>query len=225
MNEFDLLINQYLEELPEENRRILTSSKWQQTAGQIALKYSLSNTQRESMIRQIWITLIGGGEIEELKNELKDDLVISSVLANQLYEEINERIIKPILVKIEEILEPKEENVSENENFVYNSLDVPPDNLPTDEIFTEKENQIVEKEDMPTTETKPQEILKEVGKKDGELDAVYTNNTQQTTKPETKQENPKPFDFNQKLNNITTTSKEPFIQKTYTSDPYREPLE
>ncbi len=212
MNEFDLLINKYLEEIPQEARRVLMSSRWQQSAGQIATKYSLTEQQKESMIQEIWIALIGGGEIEELANELKDNLVISSILANQLYEEINQRIFEPIVSKLEQTLEPKKE-VKKEVNLIHNSLDIPPENLPTEENL-KAETPAVEKtsEDRAVADTvKTIEIVPE---KPTENTATYKN----------EKESPKPFDFNSKLSQITTSSKEDIV-KEYSKDPYREPIE
>lgn len=222
MNEFDIKINEYLEELPEQTRKVLVSTRWQNIANQIAKKYSLSETQTESMIREIWIVLIGGGDFEKFEELLQSEISISNLLAKELSEEIENRIFKVI---IEKLTEKTDDQIDVVVNVLdKDSKDIPPDNLPTE--YVEEEKLLNGKIDNYLQASKP---VLETKKINEETEVKPEPEKSETIKqePEIKKDI-KPFDFNAKLNSTTSVSKEPINQnpvKNYSNDPYREPIE
>jgi hypothetical protein len=232
MNEFDLKINEYLQELPEKTRSVILSSRWQSTANQIAKKYSLTNEQTEILIQQIWIFLIGGGDIENMTNELKDELGLSQLLAGEIYTEIEERIFKTIINKLNET-EEKKEATKETVFEVENPSDIPPDNLPTGEIDLDDEDfdikeegeQKNQPEDTGTNENTKNQIHNSITEFKVETpQEIQTEPVPQIPTPP-KQET-KSIDFNSKFDTVvkqTDTENRP--TKSYVSDPYREPIE
>ena len=204
MNEFDLLINQYLNDLPEKIRKVLLSIKWQQTIGQISTKYSLTEEQKNSLIRELWMIFVGAEKPDDLPNNIKNEVGVSLILANQLSEEINKSIFNLLVKKVDEFDQQKNVNTVENKNndFIHNSLDVPPNNLPTEDQMDENIEKI---ENNPV-------IL------DNEKNPKITINIDDESKN-------KPFDFNSKLNEVTKSSKETDIPNVSSHDPHREPIE
>lgn len=235
MNEFDIKINEYLGELPEETRKVLVSSRWQTVASQIAKKYSLSENQTEGMIREIWIVLIGGGDIEKFEESLREELSVSNLLSTELTEEIENKIFKPIIEKLSE-----KDDVSDN--YKTNEIDefrkdIPPDNLPTEYGLDEEDHSLEEKNDNYLDESlqKPEDDPETNEVLDKNDNLILEDQTEkkgdeenQLEKAEIQKDSPKPkFDFNSKLEKVTTVSKEPEskIEKSYSQDPYREPIE
>lgn len=233
MNEFDLKINEYLQELPEKTRSVILSSRWQSTANQIAKKYSLTNEQTEILIQQIWIFLIGGGDIENMTNELKDELGLSQLLAGEIYTEIEERIFKTIINKLNET-EDKKEATKETVFEVENPSDIPPDNLPTGEIDLDDEGFDTKEEgeqknqigNIKLDENTKNQILNSITEFKVETpQEIKTEPFPQIPTPPTQQET-KSIDFNSKFDTVikqTNTENKP--TKSYVNDPYREPIE
>lgn len=206
MDEYNKLIEECTNNLPDDSRVVLKSTDWKKILLEIANKYSLKNEQYLKLEELVLFVLLAIEDENDLKQNIENEVLVSSILAEELKNEISDRIFSLIIKRFEDLqekdkrMEDGDENeaddsemiesvyipIPENTNQKYDNLDIPPINLPTeenipDDFVNNKLNQVVisKKEDIP--EIKPAVDQKPIP------------------------QNP--------------------IIKSYTADPYREPVE
>jgi hypothetical protein len=206
MDEYNKLIEECTNNLPDDSRVVLKSTDWKKILLEIANKYSLKNEQYLKLEELVLFVLLAIEDENDLKQNIENEVLVSSILAEELKNEISDRIFSLIIKRFEDLqekdkeMEDGDENeaddsemiesvyipIPENTNQKYDNLDIPPINLPTeenipDDFVNNKLNQVVisKKEDIP--EIKPAVDQKPI-------------------------------------------SQNPII-KSYTADPYREPVE
>jgi len=190
------------------------SNRWVDKVSEISLKYSLTKENTNALISEVLLVLLDLEEGSNLVHNLQHEAGISEVLAEQLTEDINDRILN-IPEKVLQTPPPEEPQ----ETLDKKSLDIPPPNLPGEMIGEESvvPAPTLEQTSVPEIQVIPPQTLK-----DTRILTSQAGPTPQTTPTEA----PKPSFIASKLTQTTKpTQPLPEIPKTYTIDPYREPIE
>lgn len=143
MSEFEQEIKKLVDELPPESRRVVLSGKWEKILREISLKYNLSDTLYQIVSDEIWIVLVGGGDVDLFNESLLESGQFSDILANEISEEVRNRIFIPIIKELEKTQAQNEEENGLDEDWptTYH-IDIneentektsPPENLPVSE--------------------------------------------------------------------------------------------
>lgn len=200
--------------LPSHIRDVISHAAWKPRIEELALKYSLTEEQKNALTTEVLLILVAIVPEDELAENIKNELAVSSILAEQLSEEIGERIFS----WIQKLYTEKEKSLltQNTSHSQENTLDIPPPNLPG-EVIEEEENEFVAKPTPIQDQVKDFFAPKEV-----EVPVVAAAPSSFIRPIETPLEEPapqKPQSFiSQKLSQPTAPQK-------YTADPYREPIE
>lgn len=205
-------IQTYLQKLPPVVQKCITSTEWETKISDIGKKYSLTTTQTTDLEMEILLVALGIESDEDMVENIKNQLSISETLAEQLTEDANERIYQWIYKKLN-----NEKEVSET--LDKKSLDIPPPNLPGEMIGEES---VIPAPTLEQTLVPEIHVIPPQPLKDTHILTSQAGPTPQTTPTEA----PKPSFIASKLTQTTKPIQPlPEIPKTYTIDPYREPIE
>jgi len=86
-------------EIPERNRLAINSTKWAETTEEISKKYYLDDEEKNMLIAEVALVLLGVNNYEFLKIAMEDLGLTQNEVAN-IFREIEERIFNPISKKI-----------------------------------------------------------------------------------------------------------------------------
>lgn len=231
----------YKKVLPREIKDLIcSSSTWIVRGKEIALKYSLNNVQTGTLINTIFFVLTGIDIGDKLADTLSSKLDVSSLLGEQIYEDMEGRIFKYNIESLQ-----KKNGGIEKKNAFQNTLDIPPANLPG-EIIENENNEQQNTEPTPSREMSfagtPQTPFASAQNAQTNPSTLYTPENKpvfsfkassseplikpapQTPSPQTPTQ--KPSFISSKLSQPTRPQTPPSeAPKTYTVDPYREPIE
>jgi hypothetical protein len=214
-----------LETLPSHIRDVVVHTSWEAKIKELALKYSLTEEQESLLFTEVLLVLTAVSSEEELAENIENELGVSGILAEQLAEEIGQRIFS----WIQRLYTEKEKSLTteaEKEN-----LDIPPINLPGEVIeespsswlpsSKEKSPSILQDQVnsffAPTPATEPAIEVKP--------EPISIPQTPITPPVQTPPQ-PQSFIANKLTQPIKIEPKAPIeIPKTYSVDPYREPIE
>ena len=210
----------YIKQLPPHMRDAVLAMDWLPHVDEIGQKYSLTEEQVGSVIYEVLFVLSGMEDEDNLTENIKEELDVSSVLAEQIHEDIKTRVIGFLLKKVEQ--KERTEKYSKNESGTAPESS---SEIPTGPIADVSQKEML---DIPPTNL-PGEVI------EGNSDVVSEANQPSTPIP---LQNPSSSTFIQtKLSQITTSTHvapettTPHIppqfipNKSYETDPYREPLE
>ncbi len=224
MENEEQIIKDAYKTLSDDVKSIIGSSEWLKRVQEIGQKYSLTVEQIDSLGYEILFTFLNLQSPDLLNETIEEELDISSILAEQIVEEIEERIFAWAMKKIEQKQTPE---------IKENTLDIPPPNLPGEII----EEFIKEKVPVVVSTTPTATLLRDEVKDFFAQPTQQENLTPQETPvpqqstftPPMEQpfvpQSPRSF-ITQKLTQPSTLSTPPVdTPKTYSVDPYREPIE
>ena len=171
---------------------------------------------------EVLFTFLNLQSSDLLNETIEEELDISTILAEQIVEEIEERIFAWAMKKIEQRQEPE-----------INTLDVPPQNLPGEEIVEASKETPIQTTSEPMIEkvaVPPRNDVKDFFAPTPMPIEGETESRPITPKPIPVITPPPVFKPSFIANKLTQATKlaptTPIeIPKTYTTDPYREPLE
>lgn len=217
----------YIESLPKELKAVISDPNIENRTREIAKKYSLSVDQEEGLIDIVMLILTGIESPDTLEENIISDLSVSGIVAEQIINDLDNRVFDYALKEL-----GVEDNESKSEKVGSTLPEIRPDNLPAVEtvnqtgapaktsvpVYTPKPKFMVEKEPVQSPVSVPR--FKAVPMGDEEM--IGQNFIPNIA--------PKPNAsgiIESKLNSITknieeVTKTEP--PKTYTKDPYREPI-
>jgi hypothetical protein len=133
----------YIEQLPPKVQVFVFSGDWLEKTNQIATKYSLTETQSESLSDIVLFILIGLEKPENLLTAIVSELNISELLAEQIIEDINNRIFDVAIQKTTEEndnIEIRPEILPMVEGGEKVKVVPPPVNLPTEPEISKPQN-------------------------------------------------------------------------------------
>jgi hypothetical protein len=243
------ILPEYKKAVPRDIKDLIcTSSVWMVRGNEIALKYSLNNLQTNTLINTIFFILVGVEPGTKLGDILRSKLDVSSLLGEQIYDDVEARIFKYNIESLQ-----KKNNGFEKKNILQNTLDIPPANLPG-EIIENNEQQNIESVPPAHTQPTPSREISFAGAPQTPFNSTQDVQTNPSTlyapenkaafsfktpssepliEPATQAQTPspqtptqKPSFISNKLSQSTKPQIPPFeVQKTYSVDPYREPIE
>lgn len=223
-------INELISKLPQDIKDLVYDGAWEQRTRDVANKYSLSPDKIELLVDSVFFVIIGADKIEDLPKSMKVELALSDIVTEQVMEDLLKRVfenaIKFLQSKknkpksstpstIPEIRPETVPMVERTENKVGVPRYIPTENKPESNIGTSKIN--YNKTEAGETVQK----VAEVPRFNMAKEEVVSSTTQN------KQTNI----IDEKLNSVTSGITEELVQKTtpivksYSVDPYREPLE
>ena len=215
----------FVEQLPESIQKRITTPEWLRRIKEIGLKYSLNEEQILGLSFETLFVLATIESEENLTENIENEVGVSGILAEQLTEEIKERIVAWINKSISS-------GSLSTSTEISNSLDIPPPNLPSEDLTEETPvlwaNQalvasaqetahtILHEQATPPTPTPPQH------------EGAYSFKTAPVVQPEptpVAPQVPKPSFIENKLSQPVKPASPVTPPQSYTTDPYREPLE
>jgi hypothetical protein len=228
----------YEENIPKEIKELISEGVWQERIEEIAKKYSLNETQTETLTDNVLFVITGIDPIDKFLETLSQELGISKILADQLTDDLEKRVFEYVLKKIEKNTEKTEDKITEKKTTPSPVSIIPeirPENLPT-------------KQEAPKTPVQP--IF---GSKPGVSAPVKTTLTQEPIQrpvsvprftaipmeeehaiPPQPQKTPEPIinpSIIKPAQQVPPSPMKPSISETtkpenkYAVDPYREPIE
>lgn len=237
----------FLKQSPQLIQKSVLSSGWSDKVNEVGLKYSLTPNQIQILISEVLLVIMELENREHLVENLEHTLNISTILAEQLTEEISTRILKLTEKNTKQLAEP--ETPTPHASYTPGE---PPANLPG-EIIENENNEQQNTEPTPPTQPTPSREMSFAGTPQtpfASAQSVQTNpstlytpenkpvfsfkasSSEPLIKPATQTPPPpqtptqKPSFISSKLSQPTRPQTPPFeAPKTYTVDPYREPIE
>ncbi|MCX6703351.1 MAG: hypothetical protein NTV02_01510 [Candidatus Zambryskibacteria bacterium] len=236
MNEVIQEIASYLDKLPPRVREIISRASWESKVGDIGKKYSLSEDQVKDIGFEVLFVLVGMEPQEDLSINIETELGVSKILSDQIAEEIENRIIAPITKQIEQSknnvsISASTKNTSEFFKLeTENTLDIPPPNLPGEEIESFSNTQSPQEMERAQTHWLLEDQVTE-SKPAEPIEKPVQSTEQYSFKTPAAPSIPiptKPTSFIQ--NKLTEPTKPSFSTdapptRTYSTDPYREPID
>lgn len=220
-------ITNALQVMPSHIREVISRTPWQKKLEEISIKYSLTPEQSQTLLVEVILVLVAIVPEEELVENIKNELGVSDVLANQLTTEINERVFM-WLGKL--FIEKEQQHNTSQTQFIKatqnNALDIPPPNLPGEVL--EEDTLTQQPSRLNPHQTEHETPSPYTPKPAPEKDSFsFKITSEQPTNPVNQQtSNQKPSFISHKLSQPTSsTSLNQDTPKTYTIDPYREPIE
>lgn len=218
-------IQTYLQKTPPVVQKCITSTEWGIRISGIGQKYSLTPAQTNDLEMEILLVALGVEPDEDLITNIKNQLNISETLAEQLADDVNESIYQWIYKKLNNEKETPE-------NLDKKSLDIPPPNLPSEDLAEEtpviRANQEPLVPAQKTIHTILQEQVTPPLTKPAQTEESYSLKTapiQQPTSVTPPPPAPRPSFIENKLSQPIKPASLVPPPRSYTSDPYREPLE
>lgn len=119
-------IDNMLLEIPERNRLAINSTKWAETTEEISKKYYLDDEEKNMLIAEVALVLLGVNNYEFLKIAMEDLGLTQNEVAN-IFREIEEKIFNPISKKIMSSIKKEAElnntNWDKRVNFILSGGD------------------------------------------------------------------------------------------------------
>lgn len=224
-------IKESLGTLPSHIREVVTQTQWEPKIEELALKYSLTEGQKKALFTEVLLVLVAINPEEDLMENIENEVGVSGILAEQLTEEVGERIF----TWIHKLYTEKEKNIKEQplKESTLNTLDIPPPNLPGEVVEESAEEKVPVVVSTTPTATLLRDEVKDFFAQPTQQENLTPQETpvpqQPTFTPPIEQpfvpQSPRSF-ITQKLTQPSTLSTPPVdIPKTYSVDPYREPLD
>jgi hypothetical protein len=90
--------------LPKESQGVINSFDWVKISEEIGKKYFLTEEDINMFQADVGLVLVGLAEQEYLAQDIEDDVIISKDHAEKMAEEVIEKILKPMVLKLTEII-------------------------------------------------------------------------------------------------------------------------
>lgn len=232
-------IEKYIENLPEKTQDFIGDTEWQNRVDEVAKKYNLNTEQIESLKDDVLLMIIGIGDPNKFQSVISQDLGVSDLVSEQILSDLEKRVFEYAL----KILEVKQKP-SVPEIRPENVPAVKTENKTEDRIEKKVENKIGIPRYIPTQKSggsAPQTSAVESPNETSRINYAKTTPVEPKKEPVVPRFNmagekpvtePKPVSIiDEKLNTVTSgITEEPAKQaspivKSYSVDPYREPLE
>ncbi len=212
-------IPDYVKKLPPEAQDFIFSSIWEDRTKEVARKYSLNESQTESLINTVALVLIGVENPDDLYTDLLEDLKTSKLLTEQIISELEKRVFE-FGVKI--ILDNKKPESDIKEKPDTTIPELKPNLLPeTEKVASSFKPISIPKEEVASGITYPAKN-EETVQQPLKVPEVNIASEKVETKPITP-----PTIVETKLKAVTPSISETpssDAPKKYTVDPYREPI-
>jgi len=108
----------YVKNLPKAVQDLIFDGVWEERTAEIAKKYSLSDTQADSLINTVLLVMIGLEDPDTFLETIIADLGISRLLAEQINEDLETRVFEYALRTVEK----KEEIMSKSKPQISNEV-------------------------------------------------------------------------------------------------------
>jgi len=131
----------YVQKLPKKVRNFVFDGVWEERAGEIAAKYSLTESQTDIFINKVLFILIGMENPDNFLGSLMSELDISELLAKQIIEDVEKRVFQYAMESIskqDEAVKP-----GEPEKIVQNPVTTPAQSVPRTETEVEMPPEIL----------------------------------------------------------------------------------
>lgn len=226
MEEITQALKESLKDLPSHIREVIIHTPWQEKVDELALKYSLTEEQKSALFTEVLLVLTATTSEENLLENIKNEVGVSNILAEQLTEEIGDRIFS----WVQKIYTEKEKMASES-TFLENTLDIPPPNLPSEDLAEEAPVLWTKQEPLAQLQETTHTILEEqvTPPTPPQHQETYSFKADITPKPEPDTvitpPTPRTSFIENKLSQPVKPASPVAPPQSYVSDPYREPLE
>jgi len=215
-----------LKRAPQHVQKSLTSPEWLKRIKELGLKYSLQETQITELILESLLVISEALPEEDFEENIKSEVDVSQILAQQLGEEINERVFKWFKQEQELVVKNAEEGSAHE-----NTLDIPPPNLPSEDLAEEAPVLWTKQEPLAQLQETTHTILEEqvTPPTPPQHQETYSFKADITPKPEPDTvitpPTPRTSFIENKLSQPVKPASPVAPPQSYVSDPYREPLE
>ena len=235
MDQSNTELKKYFDELPKVVQTAIVSNEWQKRIDEIAVKYALSQEQNSSLGLEILLVVIGMEPEEDLIANIQQELSVSNILASQITEEVNNRIFQYIgkLAKEKQTEQPKPQPQKQRSDLL-SKIETMANNIPSSEEIKVEKHQIhtapppINLPSEESSETEMEDKGYEI--KEEKIKNIIVNDNHQNIPPVSNIVSQPSF-IDTKLNTVVKSEQQKVvlqekpIQKSYTADPYREPLE
>lgn len=220
-------IDEYIENLPQKIRDLISDDVWETRVSEIAKKYSLNEEQTEDLVNAVLFILTGLESPESFLDLIITDLNISRLLAEQIQTDLEKRVFEYALKKIEEESEETKDLAVEKENDIP---EIRPEITPMVEegegvnILTPKKEAstlIIEK---PETKVVPEQKMPTPEHNDSEQTIQRPVSVPRYTAVPLEEEKMNEVELTNKTETVKTPEPVTPATKSYSVDPYREPL-
>lgn len=223
-------ISEHFENLPKSVKDFVFDGVWMERVEEIAQKYSLNQTQTESLADDTLFVLVGLEKPEDFSQTIVEELKISKLLAEQIIADVENRVFDYALKTVGG--KENKKTIDKNQEIMLDTNSDIPEKRPEITPMVEPNEKARDTEPQKTEESKLTKTLPEttnIPQKPKEAEQVQRpiSVPRYIGVPVEKEESNQESTPNNNKTNTEPKKPEPVPQpiKKYTVDPYREPLE
>ena len=113
----------YYSKLPPKAQEVFSSMRWLETLKEISLKFSLNDSQKETLGTETTLVLLGMISVREYEEKLGKELAIPKESADMILKEINNSVLSPISPDLSDAFEKNTNPQTEEEKLIEQKLD------------------------------------------------------------------------------------------------------